>query len=214
METTIINTTKFLLSRICVFLCALPFLVVGSGTGARAIGLHYREAGWIYRVMPEITQTEVSILFYFTMLLFLVSVYFLLIGKTQGVIELSDNKVCTKQDKTRYIKFKNGKEIFFGKKKQIKEIELMHSEIFSIQLLLDSSKEKPIYAREYFKGAENNWLIIKMKNGKEYKIEILIKSLAMERELVDYLDQLKEKNIQISYGTKHKTLLHAIRCAF
>jgi len=213
MKLTIINTTKFLLSNAGVFLCALPFLVICSGIGLRA-GSAYRDAGWIYRVMPEITQTEVSILFYSTMFLFLVGVYSLLTEKTQGIIELSDNKVGTKQDKTRYIRFKNGKEIFFGKKKQIKEIELMHSDIFSIQLLLDSSKEKPIYARRYFKGAENNWLIIKMKNEKEYEIEVLIKSLAEEKNLIDYLARLKEKNIQVLYGTKRKTLLNVIRCAF
>ena len=105
-------------------------------------------------------------------------------------------------------------------------ITLPISQILSIQLLLNSNKKKSIYKRVYFNGAEDNWLIIKMKDPveynvlffvrkeiKTYKVEVLLESLETEKNLISDLDKFKKNHIQISYGTKRKFFLHSIRCA-
>ena len=204
MKLKIANTTKFLMSRIGASLCVL---IISFAATSHAALFGWGE-GW-YKG-PYIGQFIWSFLTFFPMP---VLIYLAIVVEITGSVEFVEDDIIIGKINPSLAKYK-GKDVFLKKGEPINKIKLAHSNILSIHFLLDSSKKKPIYAREYFKGAENNWLIIKMKDGKEYKIEILLKSLAMEKELIDYLDNLKEKNIQISYGTKRKTILHAIRCAF
>jgi len=110
------------------------------------------------------------------------------------------------------------------KNKRKTQMKILFSDIASIQLLLDASKEKPVYKREYLAGAENNWLIIKLhygikyekylfirNNEIKYKYEILLKSLKEEETLINFLENIKKsKNIQVSYGKKNKGFYYAI----
>ena len=206
MKLKVANTTKFLMSRIGAGLCILISIVALAAPGTRGI------EGW-YKNWCNGSDFGEAILFFLGFCFLFFVIYLTSFDKTTGSVEFTEDDIIIEKINPS-VKFKNGKEIFLKKGKPINEKKLALSEILSIQLLLDSSKEKSKYTREYFKGAENNWLIITMNNGKKYKKELFIKSLAEEKALIDYLVQLNKKTIRISYGTKGKTLLHTIRCAF
>jgi len=213
MELKIANTPKFLMSRTIIFFMAFLWILATVAFMDTRGG-----KGWYYRVNPDFYDKWGFLIWLFFLVLMCVCAILLNNRKTIGLITLTDDNIIIKKEKVGFMFDYAGhgknlppfKEII----KSSRAEKLSCSEIFSIELFLDSSKEKPVLAREYFNGAENNWFNIMMYNGKKYKTEVFIKTLDDEKNLIVYLDSLKKKAIRISYGTKGKTILHAIRCVF